>query len=183
MEEAVRMKETEISKMNKENKDAGQTFRRPFVSDNRRGDNCLSPHHDDPVIPTTIFNYKVGRVCINNDNSMDILFNKAYKQVYHRGIQIELMDTSLLGFASEKEKMWSFSTVSSLTSSGSGAGIVLIMAKGEKLEDVLDFKFKAFNNITTYKVPIIGVKIALKVWAALLETYSNSPLVSSQVDG
>ncbi|KAG8366652.1 hypothetical protein BUALT_Bualt17G0101900 [Buddleja alternifolia] len=70
--------------------------------------------------------------------------------------------------------------IGSVTSSGSGARIVLIAHEGDKLEDVSEFKFKSSNNKTTYEVPIIGVKITLKVGVVHLAIYFDSPLESSE---
>ena len=66
---------------------------------------------------------------------------------------------------------------------GAGIGIVLISPEGVRLECSLRLGFRVSNNETEYEVLIVGLKVAKKLYAKVVEIFSNSHFVVSQVEG
>ncbi|KAG8369230.1 hypothetical protein BUALT_Bualt15G0129900 [Buddleja alternifolia] len=88
MDEAVRMKEAEISKANKEKKDAGPT-------DNHQ---LHHPHHDALVITTTKVDDDISSVFIDSGSSMDVIFCAVLQYMDLGDVKMELVDTTPFGF-------------------------------------------------------------------------------------
>ncbi|KAL0427277.1 UNVERIFIED_CONTAM: hypothetical protein Slati_2902500 [Sesamum latifolium] len=66
---------------------------------------------------------------------------------------------------------------------GSGAGVVLTSPERDGLEYALHFDFKASNNEVEYDALIAGIKMALDAGAEDLIAYTDSQLVTKQVEG
>ncbi|KAL0313598.1 UNVERIFIED_CONTAM: hypothetical protein Sradi_5759100 [Sesamum radiatum] len=58
-------------------------------------------HNDALVITAVLANYEVGRIFIDFGSSADILFGEAYDQMQLGGVSLEMVNTSLYGFAGE----------------------------------------------------------------------------------
>ncbi|KAL0341428.1 UNVERIFIED_CONTAM: hypothetical protein Scaly_1805400 [Sesamum calycinum] len=71
----------------------------------------------------------------------------------------------------------------SSTLASSRAGVVLTSPKGDELEYALQFTFKASKNEAEYEALIVGIRMALDARARNLIAYSNSQLVTKQVEG
>ncbi|KAL0458158.1 UNVERIFIED_CONTAM: hypothetical protein Slati_0443000 [Sesamum latifolium] len=74
----------------------------------------------------------------------------------------------------ENEENWLQHVDGSSTLIGSRARVVFHRPKGDELEYVLKFEFKASNYKAKYKAPIAGIKMALDVGARTLIAYSDS---------
>ncbi|KAL0434987.1 UNVERIFIED_CONTAM: hypothetical protein Sradi_0206600 [Sesamum radiatum] len=59
------------------------------------------PGHDALVITALLANYKIERVFIDSGSSADKLFGEAYDQMQLGDVPLEVVDTSLYGFAGE----------------------------------------------------------------------------------
>ncbi|KAL0402164.1 UNVERIFIED_CONTAM: hypothetical protein Slati_4246300 [Sesamum latifolium] len=86
-------------------------------------------------------------------------------------------------FTEGDEGNWLLNVDGSSTLAGSGAGVVLTSAEWDELEYALRFDFKASNNETEYEAPIAGIRMALDAGARNLIAYSDSQLVTKQVEG
>ncbi|KAL0408142.1 UNVERIFIED_CONTAM: hypothetical protein Sradi_1748600 [Sesamum radiatum] len=58
-------------------------------------------HNDALIITAILANYEVGRIFIDSESSVDILFREAYDQMQLGGVSLEKVNTSLYGFAGE----------------------------------------------------------------------------------
>ncbi|KAL0448079.1 UNVERIFIED_CONTAM: hypothetical protein Slati_1935800 [Sesamum latifolium] len=86
-------------------------------------------------------------------------------------------------FTEGDEGNWLLNVDGSSTLAGSGAGVVLTSSEWDELEYALRFDFKASNNETEYEAPIAGIRMALDAGARNLIAYSDSQLVTKQVEG
>ncbi|KAL0462747.1 UNVERIFIED_CONTAM: hypothetical protein Slati_0162300 [Sesamum latifolium] len=86
-------------------------------------------------------------------------------------------------FKEEDEGSWLLHVDSSSTLAGSGAGAILTSLEGDGLEYDLLFDFKTSNNKAEYEALIVGIRMALDAGARNLITYSDSQLVTKQVEG
>ncbi|KAL0428391.1 UNVERIFIED_CONTAM: hypothetical protein Slati_3013900 [Sesamum latifolium] len=59
------------------------------------------PGNDALVITTLLANYEIERVFIDSGSSADILFGETYDQMQLGDVPLEVVDTSLYGFARE----------------------------------------------------------------------------------
>ena len=66
---------------------------------------------------------------------------------------------------------------------GVGIGIMIMTPEGVKLEHSLRLGFQALNNNAEYEALITRLKAIKKLEVKDVESYSNSQLVVSQVDG
>ena len=64
---------------------------------------------------------------------------------------------------------------------GSGAGIVIISPKGDKLKYVLQIHFDSSNNETEYEALLYGLRMAISLGVRRLMVYGDSDLVVNQV--
>ncbi|XP_073017915.1 uncharacterized protein [Primulina eburnea] len=67
-----------------------------FGSEDLRG--VVTPHNDDLVVTTTIANYDVARIFIDNESSVNVLFKSTLDQMKMGGFEFELVSTPLYGF-------------------------------------------------------------------------------------
>ncbi|KAL0315403.1 UNVERIFIED_CONTAM: hypothetical protein Sradi_5418500 [Sesamum radiatum] len=81
------------------------------------------------------------------------------------------------------EGNWLLHVDGSSTLASSRAGVVLTSPEGDELEYALQFTFKASNNEAEYEALIVGIRMALDARARNLIAYSNSQLVTKQVEG
>ncbi|XP_057724147.1 uncharacterized protein LOC130940113 [Arachis stenosperma] len=65
----------------------------------------------------------------------------------------------------------------------SGTGIILVNQKGTQIEVSLKFEFPASNNHAEYEALIAGLKLAEEVSATKVVVFSNSQVVTSQING
>nr|XP_025631186.1 uncharacterized protein LOC112724189 [Arachis hypogaea] len=81
-----------------------------------------------------------------------------------------------------KSTTWELYVDGSSNKVGSGAGIILV-SKGEtQIEVSLKFKFPASNNQAEYEALIIGLKLAEEVGATKVMIFSDSQVVTSQIN-
>ncbi|XP_072090480.1 uncharacterized protein [Arachis hypogaea] len=66
---------------------------------------------------------------------------------------------------------------------GSGAGIIPVDKRGTQIEVSLKFEFPASNNQAEYEALIAGLKLAEEVGATKVVIYSDSQVVTSQING
>ena len=66
---------------------------------------------------------------------------------------------------------------------GVGAGIVIIMSEGIRVEHFFRLSFKASNNEAEYEALLAGLKAVLNLGTQEVEVYSDSRLVVNQVQG
>ncbi|KAI4995705.1 hypothetical protein ZWY2020_037753 [Hordeum vulgare] len=64
---------------------------------------------------------------------------------------------------------------------GSGAGVVIISPKGDKLKYMLQIHFDSSNNEAEYEALLYGLHMAISLSVRLLMVYGNSDLVVNQV--
>ena len=64
---------------------------------------------------------------------------------------------------------------------GSGAGVVIISPKGDKLKYVLQIHFDSSNNETEYEALLYGLRMAISLGVRRLMVYGDSDLVVNQV--
>lgn len=64
---------------------------------------------------------------------------------------------------------------------GSGAGVVLISPKGDKLKYVLQIHFDSSNNEAEYEALLYGLRMAITLGVRRLMVYGDSDLVVNQV--
>ncbi|XP_025670013.1 uncharacterized protein [Arachis hypogaea] len=66
---------------------------------------------------------------------------------------------------------------------GSGASIILVNEEGTQIEFFLKFEFPASNNHAKYEALIAGLKLAKEVGATKVVVFSDSQIVTSQING
>ena len=66
---------------------------------------------------------------------------------------------------------------------GAEIGIVLVSPESVRLERSLRLGFRLSNNKAEYEALIVGLKVAKKLDAEMIEIFSNSHLVVSQLEG
>ncbi len=64
---------------------------------------------------------------------------------------------------------------------GSGAGVVIISPKGDKLKYVLQIHFDSSNNEAEYEALLYGLRMAISLGVRRLMVYGDSDLVVNQV--
>ncbi|KAI4983991.1 hypothetical protein ZWY2020_040781 [Hordeum vulgare] len=64
---------------------------------------------------------------------------------------------------------------------GSGAGVVIISPKGDKLKYVLQIHFDSSNNEVEYEALLYGLRMAITLGVRRLMVYGDSDLVVNQV--
>ena len=60
---------------------------------------------------------------------------------------------------------------------GSGAGVVLISPKGDKMRYALQIMFPCTNNVAEYKALLHGLRIAKELGVSQLHCYGDSDVV------
>ncbi|KAL0395079.1 UNVERIFIED_CONTAM: hypothetical protein Slati_4474100 [Sesamum latifolium] len=83
----------------------------------------------------------------------------------------------------EDEGNWLLHADGFSTLTGTRTGIILTILEGDELEYASLFDFKALNNEAKYETPIASIRMALDVRAKNLIAYSDSQLVTNQVEG
>ncbi|KAL0449228.1 UNVERIFIED_CONTAM: hypothetical protein Slati_1479200 [Sesamum latifolium] len=73
----------------------------PFSSNSTRKNEADQRHHDALVITALLANYEIERVFVDSGSSADILYGEAYDQMQLGDVPLEVVDTSLYGFAGE----------------------------------------------------------------------------------
>ncbi|XP_015938706.1 uncharacterized protein LOC107464291 [Arachis duranensis] len=87
------------------------------------------------------------------------------------------------GDQEEKSTTWELYVDGSSNKVGSGAGIILVGEGGMQIEVSLKFKFPASNNQAEYEALIAGLKLAKEVGATKVMIFSDSQVVTSQING
>ena len=64
---------------------------------------------------------------------------------------------------------------------GSGAGVVLVSPRGDKLRYVLQIHFDSSNNEAEYEALLYGLRMAISLGVRRLMVYGDSDLVVNQV--
>ena len=64
---------------------------------------------------------------------------------------------------------------------GSGAGVVLVSPRGDKLSYVLQIHFDSSNNEAEYEALLYGLRMAISLGVRRLMVYGDSDLVVNQV--
>ena len=64
---------------------------------------------------------------------------------------------------------------------GSGAGVVLVSPRGDKLRYVLQIHFDSSNNEAEYEALLYGLRMAISLSVRRLMVYGDSDLVVNQV--
>ncbi|XP_072062025.1 uncharacterized protein [Arachis hypogaea] len=78
---------------------------------------------------------------------------------------------------------WNLYVNSSSNKAESGAGVILKSDQGTQLELSLRFEFPASNNQTEYEALLAGLKLAREVGEHKLTIFSDSQVITSQIDG
>ncbi|XP_015970505.1 uncharacterized protein LOC107493980 [Arachis duranensis] len=87
------------------------------------------------------------------------------------------------GDQEEKSTTWELYVDGSSNKVGSGAGIILVSEGGTQIEVSLKFEFPASNNQAEYEALIAGLKLAEEVGATKVMIFSDSQVVTSQING
>ena len=66
---------------------------------------------------------------------------------------------------------------------GSGAGVVLMSPKGDKLRYVLQIHFGCTNNVAEYEALLHGLRVAKEMSITRIRCFGDSDLVAQQVSG
>ncbi|XP_025679621.1 uncharacterized protein [Arachis hypogaea] len=83
----------------------------------------------------------------------------------------------------EASTTWELYVDGSSNKVGSGVGIILVNQEGTQIEVSLKFEFFASNNQAEYKALIAGLKLAKEVDATKVVVFSDSQIVTSQING
>ncbi|XP_074347099.1 uncharacterized protein LOC141685922 [Apium graveolens] len=67
------------------------------------------------------------------------------------------------------------------TSNSGGAGIILIIPEGFKVQQALKFEFQATNNVAEYEALIAGLKLATNLEVDFIDIFGDSQLVAKQI--
>ena len=78
---------------------------------------------------------------------------------------------------------WNLYSDGASSKEGSGAGILLISPEGEEITYALKFKFTVSNNEAEYEALLAGLRIAKEMEVTNLHAFSDSLLVTNQVNG
>ncbi|KAL0313182.1 UNVERIFIED_CONTAM: hypothetical protein Sradi_5717500 [Sesamum radiatum] len=84
--------------------------------------------------------------------------------------------------AEENEGKWLLHLDGSSTYAGNGARLVLTSLEEDKLEFSLRFDFKASNKKVKYEAIKVGIRMALDARVRNLTAYSDSQLMTKQVE-
>ncbi|XP_072087260.1 uncharacterized protein [Arachis hypogaea] len=87
------------------------------------------------------------------------------------------------GDQEEESTTWELYIDGSSNKIGSRAGIILVNKRGTQIEVSLKFEFPASNNQAEYKALIAGLKLAVEVSATKVVIFSDSQVVTSQING
>ncbi|XP_074557050.1 uncharacterized protein LOC141813039 [Curcuma longa] len=83
----------------------------------------------------------------------------------------------------ETVEEWKVYVVGSSNKQGSGVGVLVISPKGEEVRLAIRLSFKPSNNEAEYEAALVGLQAAKRMGAAQVQLYSDSQLVSQQVEG
>jgi ribonuclease HI len=81
----------------------------------------------------------------------------------------------------ETEGIWTLEFDGSHSSSGSGAGVVLIAPLGEVFYHSYRLEFYCTNNVAKYEALILGLNLTIDKGVTILEVKGDSDLIMSQV--
>ncbi|XP_072054888.1 uncharacterized protein [Arachis hypogaea] len=87
------------------------------------------------------------------------------------------------GDQEEASTIWELYVDGSSNKIGSGTGIILVNQEGTQIEVSLKFEFPCSNNQAKYEALIIGLKLAEEVGATKVVVFSDSHVVTSQING
>ena len=68
-------------------------------------------------------------------------------------------------------------------STENGVGAVLVSPKGQQIPVLVKLNFSCTNNVTEYKVCIVGLQVALEFRAYDLSVFRDSLFIISQIEG
>ncbi|XP_015955632.1 uncharacterized protein LOC107480024 [Arachis duranensis] len=111
-------------------------------------------------------------------------FNFKYKT--HTAIKTQCLTDFVAEYARDQEETsvtWELYVDGSSNRVGSDAGIILVNEKGTQIKVSLKFEFPASNNQAEYKALIVVLKLANVVGATKVVVFSNSQVVTSQING
>ncbi|XP_074556255.1 uncharacterized protein LOC141812107 [Curcuma longa] len=83
----------------------------------------------------------------------------------------------------ELEEEWKVYVDGSSNKQGSRVGVLLISPKGEEIRLAIRLSFKASNNEAEYEAALAGLQAARRMGVTRVQLYSDSQLVSQQVEG
>ncbi|XP_075633384.1 uncharacterized protein LOC142605842 [Castanea sativa] len=83
----------------------------------------------------------------------------------------------------EEDPPWSIHTDESSNKNAGGASLVLHTLEGDKIECMIRLDFSTTNNEAEYEALIAGLDLAIAAGASNMIVYSNSQIVTSQVNG
>ena len=66
---------------------------------------------------------------------------------------------------------------------GNGVGAILVFSMGQQIPVLVKLNFSCTNNVTEYKVCIVGLQVALEFRAYNLSVFGDSLLIISQIEG
>ncbi|XP_072064513.1 uncharacterized protein [Arachis hypogaea] len=87
------------------------------------------------------------------------------------------------GDQEEESTTWELCIDGSSNKIGSDACIILVEKGGTQIEVSLKFEFLASNNQAEYEALIAGLKLAEEVGATKVVVFSDSQVVTSQING
>ncbi|XP_072060167.1 uncharacterized protein [Arachis hypogaea] len=87
------------------------------------------------------------------------------------------------GDQEEASTTWELYMDGSSNKIGSGADIILVNQEGTQIEVSLKFEFPTSNNQAKYEALIAGLKLAKEVGATKVVIFSDSQVVTSQING
>jgi len=91
--------------------------------------------------------------------------------------------TLVEGQGTEEIPQWSIHIDGSSNKQAGGAGVVLHIPKGDKIECMVYLDFPTTNNEVEYKALIVGLDLAKAAGAENLVVYCDSQVVTNQVNG
>ncbi|XP_071728469.1 uncharacterized protein [Rutidosis leptorrhynchoides] len=80
-------------------------------------------------------------------------------------------------------ELWELYIDDAVSSEGAGAGLILTGPHQEEHTYALRFNFKVKNNEAEYEALLAGIRIARELGVKKLQTYVDSQLVASQING
>ncbi|XP_074573491.1 uncharacterized protein LOC141829917 [Curcuma longa] len=83
----------------------------------------------------------------------------------------------------EAEEEWKVYVDGASNKQGSGVGVLLLAPTGEEVRLAIRLGFKASNNEAEYEAALVGLQAARRMGATRISLYSDSQLVSQQVEG
>nr|XP_025652527.1 uncharacterized protein LOC112748506 [Arachis hypogaea] len=163
-----------------------QMVQNPAKLGEREGNISLRATEDDSKNNEKAAELK-GKTVMENKEKPTLVELSEFDLRYKAQIAIKsqyLADFIVEDTKSQRSPMtWNLCVDGSSNKAGNGAGVILESDQETWIELLLRFEFPASNNQAEYEALLAGLKLAKKVGTKKLIVFSNSQVITSQING